>query len=155
LVRAAQATLAGLENPISRVWPDVKDKGEYHECHTPSTSRDSLLGVVDVDAFANLLRDALKDYDQIPVRFQPTPRPAPSASTALAHLSTVEQLPAIKPHHTVRLLEDDKYRNIKAGEIGTVQNVLPCGKWLDVHWRRYPAHTVLVKISQVELVKHA
>jgi hypothetical protein len=155
LVRAAQTTLAGLENPIARVWPDVKDKGEYHECHTPSTSRDSLLGVVDVDEFANLLRDALKDYDEIPVRFQPTPRPAPSASTALAHLSTVEQPPSSKPHDTVRLLEDDKYRNIKAGEIGTVTNVLPCGKWIEVRWRNYPAHEVLVKISQVERVRNA
>ena len=155
LVRAAQTTLAGLEHPIARVWPDSKDSGEYHECLDPRHAVGQLLGVVDVDAFANILRDALKDYDEIPVKFQSPSRPAPTASEALAHLSTLKEPPAIKPHDTVRLLADDKYRGIKAGEVGTVTNVLSCGKWLDVHWRRYPAHAVLVKIGLVELVKNA
>jgi hypothetical protein len=155
LVRAAQTTLAGLENPIARVWPDYKDKGEYHECPDPRHPVGQLLGVVDVEAFANILRDALKDYDEIPEKFQSPSRPAPSASEALAHLAILQESPGIKPHDTVRLLADDKYRGIKAGEVGTVTNVLSCGKWLDVHWRCYPGHAVLVKISLVELVKNA
>ena len=154
LVRAAQTTLAGLEHPIARVWSDSKDTGEYHECLDPRHAVGQLLGVVDVDALANILRDALKDYEEIPVKFQSSYQVEPPASTALAHLSA-KQPPAIKQHDTVKLLVADNYRGVKAGEVGKVTNVVSCGRWVDVRWRNKPAHDMLTRVSHVEVIARA
>ena len=135
LVTAAQRALEAMENCASGVGP---------------------LGVVDVERLAKELREGLAPYALVGAS---KPRPL-HTSTALAHLSTLTVPRQFKEHDTVRLKQHDRYRGdryrgIKAGELGKVVKVYPNGKWLDIRWRSYHAHDLTTKASHVELAADA
>lgn len=152
LVTAAQLALEAMENPVARVWPDSKEKGEYHECLDPRHAVGQLLGVVDVQALAKELREGLTPFTIGAPKPEPPPASPAPTSTALAHLSTLTVPREFKLNDTVRLLHKDSYRGIKAGELGKVVKVHTNGKWLDIRWRSHHAHDLTTKASHVELV---
>lgn len=155
LVTAAQLALEAMENPVARVWPDKHQVGEFMQYRTGV--RTGLLTVVDGEALAKELREAIAPYDtvgapKLTTRTPPPPHPTPTSSTALAHLSTLTVPREFKLNDTVRLRQDDRYRGIKEGELGKVVKVHTNGKWLDIRWRSHHAHDLTTKASHVELV---
>lgn len=155
LVTAAQRALEAVENPVARVWPDKHEVGEFQQCYTPSGEK-GLLTVVNGEALAKELREGLVPFNtgapEPVTRTPPPPHPTPTSSIALAHLSTLTVPRAIKPYDTVRLLQKDSYRGLKVGELGKVSKVCPDGRWIDVRWRRHPAHDLTMHALHVELV---
>ncbi|CAB4162768.1 hypothetical protein UFOVP783_115 [uncultured Caudovirales phage] len=154
LVTAAQRALEAMENPVARVWPDTKDKGEYHECFNTFATKE-ILTVVDGQALAKELREGLEPFMVGAPKREPIPASPSPTSTALAHLSTFPSPREFKLNDTVRLLHKDSYRGIKAGELGKVVKVHTNGKWLDIRWRSHHAHDLTTKASHVELVADA
>jgi len=143
-----------MERPVARVWPDRHGVGEFEQCRNTSEAHGSLT-VVDGEALVKELREGLAPFTVgAPKPEQPPDRP-PATSTALAHLSTLTVPQEFKLNDTVRLRQDDRYRGIKAGELGKVVKVHTNGKWLDIRWRSHHAHDLTTKASHVELAADA